>query len=184
MATSDSYNSPYPGQRRTEAPLPPLPSSASSATNYQYHPSSPVMSPLDDPSYRPSGRRSDQTLGSINGYYGAGGDYPYQESNHYSDDIPLRQHPSKGNAEPFSPEGLRYNSRGVNNLPDRDHQSGRSPKKKGGPFSQRRPWAVYFITTVQIAVFIAELVKNGKQLPLELHLSQTDSSRCPHENPH
>lgn len=165
MATSDSHNSPYPGQRRVEAPLPPLPSSASSHTNHHHHSFSPVMSPSDDPSYQPGGRRSDQSLGSNREYYRAGGENPFQDPIHYSDDIPLQQNPSNGNAASFSPYNSQHDPNGGNSLQGREHRPGRTPKKKGGFFSKRTPWAVYLFTAVQIAVFIAELVKNGKQRP-------------------
>lgn len=162
MATSDSYNSPYSDQRRVEAPLPPLPSSASSHTNHHHHPFSPVMSASDDSNHRPGGRRSDQSLASNNEYYRAGGENPFQDPTDYSDDIPLQQNPRNGNAASSSPYSPQHELNGVGNVQDREYRPGRTPKKKNRFFSKRTPWAVYFFTAVQIVVFIAELIKNGK----------------------
>lgn len=36
----------------------------------------------------------------------------------------------------------------------------RSKKRKGGWFSGKVPWFVYFITLVQVSVFIGEIIKN------------------------
>lgn len=161
MASNDSYNSSYPGQRRVEAPLPPLPSSASGRTNHDHHPFSPVISASDGSIHRPSGRQSDQNSASNYEYYQAGGENPFQDPRHYSDEIPLRQNPTNSNAASFSPNSLQHESNGVDNMQDREHRRGRTRKKKGTIFSKRIPWAVYFFTAVQIVVFIAELIKNG-----------------------
>ncbi len=175
MATSQ-----YPGQKREEAPLPPLPSSSFSHTGYQHHPLSPVMSPEYDPSYRPAGRQSDQTLGSNYDYYGSGA---YYDPNHDSDDILLRPNPANGSADVFPHDNHRHEPTAFNSqLPNRDHKPRRSLKTKGFFFGREKTWAVYFFTAVQVAVFIAELVKNGKQRP-KIPANETNFSRCPYKYP-
>lgn len=161
MATSDSYSSPYLSQRREEAPLPPLPSSAFGYTNHHHHQSS-IMSSSENSSHRPGGRRSDPFLGSNTEYYRPGGENPFEDPTHYSDDIPLRQNPHVGNAASSSPSSPQHESNGVENMQGREHRRGRTPKKKSRFFKKTTPWAVYFFTAVQIIVFIAELIKNGK----------------------
>ena len=162
MATSDNYNLTYPAQRRAEAPLPPLPSSASSHTDHHHRPFSAAISPSDDSSHQPSGRRSDQSLSSNHGYYRAGGENPFQDPDHYSEVIPLQQNSPNDNAALCSPYNSQHESNGINNLHGTEYRPERTPKQKGGLFSKKRPWAVYFFTAVQVAVFIAELIKNGK----------------------
>ena len=164
MATSDDHNSLYLGQRRAEAPLPPLPSSASSHANYQQQSFSPVSSSSDNPVYRPVGRRSDQSLGLNHEYYGSGGETPFQNPNHYSDDIPLRHYQPNGDSASSSPHDLRHDSTNVHNVQTREHRQDRTRRKKHGFFSKKTPWAVYFFTLLQIVVFVAELVKNGKEM--------------------
>lgn len=168
MATSDSYNSPYPGQRRVEAPLPPLPplpSSASAYPNHHHHQFSTLTSSPDDPVNRAGGRRSDQTLGLNNEYYRPGRENPFEDPTHYSDDIPLRQNPRNGNAALSSPYSPQHDSNGIENMEGRDHRQDRVPKKKSRFLNKRIPWAVYSFTAIQIVVFLAELIKNGKQRP-------------------
>lgn len=162
MSTIENYDSRYPGQKRADAPLPPLPSSASSHTNYHHNRTfSPDISSSYDSSYRPAGRRSDQSLGVVNDYYVPSGENPFRDPNHYSDDIPLQHHPTNGDSAPSSPQDVRHDSSGVNNLESREHRRDRTRQKKRSLFTKKIPWAVYFFTAIQIAVFLAELVKNG-----------------------
>lgn len=162
MATSD-YNSPYPDQRRIEAPLPPLPSSASGYSNHRDHQFSTVISSSDNPNYGAGGQRSDPSLGANSEYYRPGGVNPFEDPpTHYSDDIPLRQNPRNGNAASSSPYSPQYESNGIENMQDRDHRPDRISKKKNRFLDKKIPWAVYFFTAVQIVVFLAELIKNGK----------------------
>ena len=162
MATSDNYNSSYPGQRREEAPLPPLPSSASGYSNHHDHQISPVISSSDDPSHGAGGQRSYQSLGANHEYYRPGGENPFEDPpTHYSDDIPLRQNPPIGNAASSSPYSPQYESNGIETMQDRDRRPDRVPKKKNRFLNKKIPWAVYFFTAVQIVVFLAELIKNG-----------------------
>lgn len=86
----------------------------------------------------------------------------------YTDEIPLKdqtriqtnqlQSQSTSNAAyPPSPESQNPNPA---LLPPSDRS--RRNKKKGGWFSGRVPWFVYFISLVQISVFIGEIIKNCK----------------------
>lgn len=84
-----------------------------------------------------------------------------QAMDQYADNIPLK--PSKqtplrtdwraGSAEyPPSPESQR--DQGIGLVPQPP------PKTKKGWFSGKIPWVVYTVSTVQIAIFIGEIIKN------------------------
>ncbi|KAL8715398.1 MAG: hypothetical protein Q9220_000731 [cf. Caloplaca sp. 1 TL-2023] len=177
MAANDYYNPPdsRAHQRRSDAPLPPVPDYELPHHLSQKHPSSsPFTTPFDDPSYQPYGRQSRQSLGSEHPYYGAGGaPRPYDPSP-YSEDIPLRTHPSKQSHEALSYDQHRqeheaaYAAR-MDAQQRSGHGNGR--KKRKGWFSGRVTWVVYFFTLVQIVVFIAEIARNAvlTHSPIEIH---------------
>jgi len=48
--------------------------------------------------------------------------------------------------------------------PERRYPGEKHKKKKKGWFSGRVTWVVYFMTAVQIAVFVAEIIRNGMLL--------------------
>ena len=163
MAANDYYNtSPSSPKRRDEAPLPALPNpySVHNPNPHQYSSSS-IGSPFDDPSYRPHGRQSQQSIPGDHAYYGAGGGGNGYEPNSYADDIPLR--PQKRSSDLLNPEA-------------RDPETVRPPlgqrkksrtgatrrKKKKGLWSGRIPFAVYTFSTIQVIVFIAEFIRAGK----------------------
>ena len=169
MAANDYYDpSSDLSRKRVDGPLPALPNSYSSYnTNPQQYKATSASSPFEDPSYRPHIQHSQQSYGPNHGYYdtGAGG-HDYDPST-YSDNIPLRPQQRKSSSDLLNP-----NNRPSDHEDSRPHLGPRKKsrtgatrhRKKKGLWSGRIPFAVYFFTTVQVAVFIAELVKNGTSL--------------------
>ena len=159
MAANEFYNpSPSPGNgRRYDAP-PHLPLDLQ--TTHGSRPTQPspphITSPSQDTSYRPYADRSQQSTPSP--YYASGGGGREPEPNIYSDDIPLRQHPSKGSSDMLR-DPLPYDPAII----DRPTQNAARRRRKQGIFGHGKiPWAVYTLTLIQVCVFIAELAKNGK----------------------
>jgi hypothetical protein len=156
MAANDYYASAGQQQQhhRADAPLPPVPG------NHSIQSQSPVTSPFDDRSqygYPPTHNSSQVPLTG----YDSQNDTAYHGHNtsHSADPfadqnaIPL-QH---GNMDP---EGRKR----YTNDPEARYPQGhamRDQKKKKGWFSGRVTWVVYILTTVQIAVFIGEVIKMG-----------------------
>lgn len=161
MAAHEFYSDDNLNSRaRTDAPLPPLPSSAFDRST-EYEPSiqhhTPVTSPFDDPSYRPYGRESQQSIQSNYQYYGGGRDY---DPNPFSDDIPLKTNTQKSPTDPYASDQFRYEPQRSNTLAAEETRSNRKPKKKGF-FSGKTPWVTYVLTLIQSIVFLVELIKNG-----------------------
>ncbi|KAF2817636.1 rhomboid-domain-containing protein [Mytilinidion resinicola] len=177
MAANDYYNDPplrinqpLPPDPHLNNPLPPTPLSTSphprptGAT-----PISPVASPFDDhtyPDYPTTSRPTPSNYGDT-GYHGAGGGYqqnPYHDSSDPFTDqnaIPLHSQQSLQGKMDASP--TRYNADPESRFP--------REKKKKGWFSGKITWVVYILTTVQIGVFIGELIKNAvlTKSPIEIH---------------
>lgn len=92
----------------------------------------------------------------------------------YADNIPLRPHgkPSQDDyltqntqyQGPLSPESQRISE-------DKRRHDRYQKRKQQGWFKGRIPWVVYFVTTVQIAVFIGEIIKNSTTTgsPIMIH---------------
>lgn len=160
MAANEYYNpSPSQGnQRRSDAPPPHLPLDPyATYSSHSMQPSPPhVSSSYEDTSYRPYADRTQQSTPSA--YYASGGGGRETEPNPYSDDIPLRQHPSKGCSEILH-DPLPHDPAIV----DRPSQNAARRRRKQGFFGRGKiPWVVYILTLIQVCVFIAELVKNGE----------------------
>lgn len=163
MAANEHYSqSPSPGNgRRYDAPPPHLP--LDPYATYSSHPTQPspphISSPYEDTSYRPYADQSQQSIPSS--YYASGGGGQDSEPNQYSDDIPLRQHPSKGSSEMLH-DPLPHDP----TIIDRPARNAARRRRKQGLFgSGKIPWVVYTLTLIQVCVFIAELVKNGDFCP-------------------
>lgn len=158
MAAHEFYSD--GNQARTDTPLPPLPSSTFDRST-EYEPSiqhqTPVTSPFDDPSYRPYGRESQQSIQSNYQYYGGGRDY---DPNPFSDDIPLKTNTQKSPTDPYASDQFRYEPQRTNTLAAEETRSNRKTKKKGF-FSGKTPWITYILTLIQSIVFLVELIKNG-----------------------
>lgn len=167
MAANDYYHSTGQSHANNEAPLPPVPS------NHTQHSVSPVSaSPFDD---RPYPQNSSS---------GALGGFPEHYSNtEYNPPSQFNSNPQMNNGrhpDPFAdqnaiplqhqPKMGEHSSTQYNEDPERyglGVESARKhrKKKKEGWFSGRITWVVYILTTVQIAVFVGELVKNGRLYP-------------------
>lgn len=167
MAANDYYNS-QPLRRPAEAPLPPVPNSYSTYTPHQRAQS--TMSLEESPKSDPYQLHPQRSHGSDHAYYGAGGG---RGPSLYSDDIPLRPHPKQNNSDMYGQDQRRYDPEGTyppqeSATTDRSSRSRR--KTRGGVFSGKIPWVVYAFTLLQVAVFIAELVKNGvlTKSPIEI----------------
>ncbi|KAK4692963.1 hypothetical protein P7C71_g4339, partial [Lecanoromycetidae sp. Uapishka_2] len=138
--------------------LPPDPYTA--YTPHHVQPPAPYMSsPYDrqsydqETSYHPWAEQSHQASP-----YNAGG--IEQEPNPFDDDIPLRQHPSKGGSDAV-PSQYSDDPAIV------DRRPGNGDRRREEPWYRGKiPWVVYILTTIQITVFIAELSRNGREMEL------------------
>lgn len=163
---------------RTNGPLPPVPATSTPQpykvdTSYQ---AQQVASPFDDSQYPAYPRPSQQENGSGRQsphYYGRPGNSSPGHNNNYnngdpfndSNAIPLQNQGQDGHnkygggyggASPTA--GAGYAEHYGGQPPDR----GRRPPKKQGWFKGKITWACYVLFLIQIAVFIAELVRNGQ----------------------
>ncbi|EON63947.1 hypothetical protein W97_03176 [Coniosporium apollinis CBS 100218] len=176
MAANDHYNphaSPYssPYNRREDAPLPPIPSTSPYPRPHIDTPSttnvSPVTSPFDDREYPAYPQSSQQGLTADSAYYGAGERRHSRMSDPFTDHnaiqlqsqtLKLDGSPTRYNADPEG-SGLHGQPRG--DAGAQRQPSRRARKKRKGWLSGRVTWVVYILSTVQVGVFIAELVKQG-----------------------
>lgn len=210
MASNDYYNSySTSAPRREDAPLPAVPSSTSKplpsshADGQSMASISPIntriQSPFDDrayPSYAPSSLHDSETE-----YHGAAGKYnnsrapPSYSSNPHSDPfadqnaIPLQSQNPKMDS-PTARYGADPEARmplnGDKAYPPEPRGSGLKSRKKDGWFTGKITWMVYLLTTIQIAVFIAELARNGR-FPnmMKIHGPLAEYSHCSrHPNRH
>ncbi|PVI05260.1 rhomboid-domain-containing protein [Periconia macrospinosa] len=145
MAANDYYNNSGPRPAQPSYSNPP-------------YDISPASSPFDDRN------RYDYSSANLAGATSHHGDtsyhgpsshsHPHQSSDPFADQnaIPLKQHhapmPTHG-VYAADPEGRRPSHAPL------------KKKKQKGWFSGRVTWVVYFMTTVQVAVFVGELIKNG-----------------------
>jgi len=129
-------------------------------------PVSPFETPFDDhvyPTGHPASRmNSENSLGPETRFYGKQGQGGSESS--FADDIPLRDHPGK-------PGFLNESTDHVYDAPVaplRLMEEGRSKRRSGLGFlkapTKRIAWVVYTLTLIQVAVFIAEIAKNGEHL--------------------
>lgn len=183
MAANDYYNNtsypptgPATGHAtsphdRTDAPLPPLPGKQSQ------HVVSPVSSPFEDNSYPPypqNSNNSTHSSGALAGYP----DTSYHGPPQYGQNTfasPYDTPPAHGHNDPFADQNaipLQNKMSGMSGSPTRynadpermypaPEKKRRRQKKKEGWFSGRITWVCYFLTVVQIGVFVGELIKNG-----------------------
>lgn len=168
MATEAFYQKRMPTNLhalRTNKPLPPISSRYSNLTadersfNSPISPSHSSRSLLSD-SYEPKRHDDDHQYysGSRNGTRGR------QGSPEFADDIPLRAQPP---SDPLARDAPRSDALET-------EQGARDPPTKKPRRSRRReperkpkiPWVVFTLTAIQVAVFIAQLVKNGTPISL------------------
>ncbi|KAE8373196.1 hypothetical protein BDV26DRAFT_272673 [Aspergillus bertholletiae] len=108
----------------------------------------------------PHVRDSQHSFGSDQGAYGAGGRLNEGDS-HYAENIPLKENTQYSNGPPPAnwmqqPTHYPQDPAMLESPPDR------SRGRKKGFFKKKIPFVTYTLTLVQIAVFIAELVKSGQ----------------------
>jgi hypothetical protein len=172
MAANDYYNTSYtPQHGRTNDTLPPLPSTQSQNS----------VSPFDDHNYYNTpnssgalgGYPSHNNLSHTNTSYGGQQD-PFTDSNAIPLSVQPKMHgPEQGKYGDESPTRYNADPEAFAERPRRKRSS--KKKKKEGWFSGRITWVVYILTTVQVGVFVGELIKNGTspQVPfLQLVSSQ------------
>ena len=179
MAANDYYNNTYSASgalppphtaTHSESPLPPVPGSHS-----QQHGYSPATSPFDDANRYDSStthlahsNTNSSTPYADTSYHGAAPHTPHNYDNRYDP-------PANHQSDPFSDHsaiplqnqdkmgGGAHNAAVYGADPERRYPREKSKKKKGW-FSGRVTWVVYFLTTVQVAVFVGEIIKNGMSL--------------------
>jgi len=167
MAANDYYDtSSEPSRKRVDAPLPPVPYPYSSYTsNPQQHQASSISSPYEDSSYRPHGRQNSPSLTSNHAHYNSGDGGHELEPGSYSDNIPLRPQLRKSSSDLLNSHYRPSDAEGARPPPGprKKSRTGATRRKaKKGLWSGRIPFVVYFLTLVQVIVFIAELVKSGR----------------------
>jgi membrane associated rhomboid family serine protease len=177
MAANDYYNTSYSASgalppphppTHSESPLPPVPGS-----HTQHQGISPVTSPFDDanrydyPSKTPlthANTTSSSAYGDTS-YHGADPYAPHGYNNRYDPPASHQSDPfGDHSAIPLQNQGKMgegTHSAAVYGADPERRYKGEKVKKKKGWFSGRVTWVVYILTTVQIAVFIGEIIKNG-----------------------
>jgi hypothetical protein len=101
------------------------------------------------------------------------GSHPAYDSDSYSHSYSNAEDPFSDNAIPLqskshkprldataSPTGAM--EEGGHQFPNNDRKTDKRSTKKDGWFRGKITWAVFVLTVVQIVVFIAEIIKNGK----------------------
>ncbi|PHH88329.1 hypothetical protein CDD83_7683 [Cordyceps sp. RAO-2017] len=128
---------------------------------------SPFDTVFDDPAYPhhqrayapgPPAAMPQQGLYQDTGYHGPGA--APAPSPHVTEDIPLREQPNKNS----DLNDHVYDTLVSENERQRSRNRGKVRLGELGMFganSKRIPWVVYLFTVVQVAVFIAEIIKNG-----------------------
>ncbi|KAL8731378.1 MAG: hypothetical protein Q9166_003470 [cf. Caloplaca sp. 2 TL-2023] len=177
MAANDYYNPSEQQshhQRRSDAPLPPVPDyELPHKLNEHNSSASPFSTPFDDPTYRPYGHESHGDLAVEHPYNGAGGTPRPYDPSPYSEDIPLRNHPSKQSHDPLAYDQHRQdNEAAYTARMDAQQRAGHDRRRKSkGWLNGRIPWVVYTLTLVQVVVFIAEIARNAvlTKSPIEIH---------------
>jgi len=175
MAANDYYTA-YPYNRRENAPLPPIPNSSSPTPYGQHQPDrhgvSSTTSPFDDYSYpqypHPSQQSSQATLHTDSAYYGAGGNpsKPYIDPFTDQNAIPLQStyNLSKPGVDVTTSPTDAENGYLAEERRKQERQERRKQRRRQGRFKGKISWVVWILTTVQIIVFIVELIRNGMRL--------------------
>jgi membrane associated rhomboid family serine protease len=101
---------------------------------------------------------SQTSLGGDSSYYGQGG--RLDQSPSYQDNIPLRDHPGIPGKDNNSTDHV-YDAPAPSQVEEGRKNRFSGLGMLGHKNGKRIPWLVYILTTVQVAVFIAEIVKNG-----------------------
>ena len=197
MAANEYYNPsgqgkyrPYENIQPTLPQLPPLPhDDFNSYTSHHAQQPSPYespISPIQDPAYRPYEPSQHSQNSASSPYYASGGGGRDNEPNPFSDEIPLRQSPSKASGDAAFHDHLPEDPAVMDAPPP--SQNGERRRRKKGIMERKIPWVVYTFTFVQVVVFIAELIKAGTcskrgRLWLQILTLSRCANRKPHRNP-
>lgn len=158
MATNDYYHHqhipPPPhfehtASAQTDRPLPPVPV-------YGY--ASPSTYSHNDPSTPYHHRESQQSFQSESGAYPAAAGR-VTDGDQYAENIPLKAHAQFANNPDWTHQQTQYPPPSPGAVEDRQP---REYKKKRRFFRKKPAWVTYLLTTIQIIVFIVELVKSGE----------------------
>lgn len=104
-------------------------------------------------------RDSLHSLGSDQTPYGAGG--RVYDGDHYSENIPLKENTQYSNGPPPA-NWMQQPTHYPSDPAMLESPTDRSRGRKKGIFKKQIPFVTYILTTVQIVVFIVELVKSGQ----------------------
>lgn len=161
MATNEYYHRNFPnppgyGQPALgvmDRPLPPTPAPGYgfASSNQRSH---------NDLSAPYHSRHSQQSFISENGAYSAASRVP--DGDQYADNIPLKDHGQyQNNMPPDLPPDWQHTQYPPPTEVAEDH--GRDGRKRRWGFFRKKPaWVTYALTTVQIIIFIVELVKSSE----------------------
>lgn len=191
MAANDYYSS-FPGGNNP-ASRPPPPQHTASAQSLQSI--SPVTSPFDDasrydnhhPDYSSTAHLAHTQTGlssaySDTAYHGNDQSHPY--NNRYDSPPAAAQHDpfADQNAIPLQQQGKMGThpaATGVYQMDPEGRPREKRRKKKKGWLSGRVTWVVYILTTIQLGVFIGEIIKNGMyNIPSSLQEQARECSRA------
>ena len=126
-----------------------------------------TVSTLDEEAYGEQGHSNTDQV-----YHGAAESYGYSQDAFESSDAIHLQTYGKNDSTQHPPPADQMMERRESDSSPRPHQRSRRKKKKKEPFfSQKTPWVVYFLTVVQITVFIVEVIRNAVLTgsPIEIH---------------
>jgi hypothetical protein len=149
MAANDYYN----GSQHDGRPSQPSPLNKPTGLN------APSPYPGYGGPYDP--RNSQYTLGSEQDYSSTGAGARPHDADQYADDIPLKANASHNGRPDYDYDTHYPPSAESQRMPLNDSANYFSRTKAHRFFKGKIPWAVYVITAVQIAVFIAEIARNG-----------------------
>ena len=175
MAANDYYNDPYSSDSHLRQPT----SYAPPKQDPYGAPVSPVASPFSDQQYSAYAPSRPSSLPKSTRYNGATlGDHtsdPFTDQNA----VPLR--PPNDNMDDPKVKHYTADSQGQLHAVRGFSRDGRRTWKER-LFGGKITWVVYFFTLVQLVVFIAEIIKNGK-FPFPSLPSPTSNPSCPHQEP-
>lgn len=166
MAANEYHNfstpNGYSSHRQNDHALPPLPIPTSTFSSYDPSQAQTPLSPFDSPTHDPhliQRYQSRQSPANEREYFGES-----HGPNSYTDDIPLRSHAQPQTIGDGAAQGDGYPSQEGPTVPQKERKMrpSRRRRKKTGFFSGKVPWVVYGLTLIQVTVFIAEIVRNGK----------------------
>ncbi|KAI7343731.1 rhomboid-domain-containing protein [Hortaea werneckii] len=143
---------------RTDAPLPPLPSSAQS------------QSPFNDTTYPYKYPNPSQSYAGSQGRIHDDAD-PFEDENAIPMSGRRPKHDSNATIQPILPH--QQEDPFVRDADPHKRRRRRRDKEKSGWFSGKITWVVYILSAVELVVFIAEIIKNAVLTgsPIEIHPS-------------